>query len=303
VYEQFGSLHLYDLSTRQEHTVPITIHGDLPQLAPHLVPVSPKEVQNIGISPTGARVLVEAHGDIFTVPAEKGDTRNVTRTPGVAERNPAWSPDGKWIAYVRLTPTAEQIARMPAADGPEEILTSSTERAIHPNWAPDGQRLAYCTDDDLAPPKKNDADIIVLDLKTRDRRVLISGGVNTYPVWSPDGRRIAFRRMLGEHNSEVFLADSNGGNQRNLTAHPAFDGWPAWSPDGRYLAFASNREGDYQIYVMRPDGTHIHRVAATTGRATAPKWTPDGHRIYFSICRRQDDGFDCEIYSAPATMD
>src|SRR5580698_3552605 len=80
VYEQFGSLHLYDLATHQEHAVPVTVRGDLSRLAPHLGKVVAKEVQNIAVSPTGARILVEARGEIFTVPAEKGDTRNVTRT-------------------------------------------------------------------------------------------------------------------------------------------------------------------------------------------------------------------------------
>ncbi len=95
VYEQFGSLHLYDLGTQKEHPVEITIHGDLPELTPHLTNISADQVQNIGVSPTGVRVVAEAHGDIFTLPAEKGDTRNLTKTPGVAERDPSWSPDGK----------------------------------------------------------------------------------------------------------------------------------------------------------------------------------------------------------------
>src|ERR1700743_1933589 len=99
VYEQFGSLHLYDLATHQEHTVPITVHGDLPSLTPHLDKIAPNETQNTRVSPTGARVVIEAHGDIFTLPAEKGDTRNLTKTPGSAERDPAWSPDGKSVAY------------------------------------------------------------------------------------------------------------------------------------------------------------------------------------------------------------
>ncbi|HKR28003.1 MAG TPA: hypothetical protein VJS11_11120, partial [Acidobacteriaceae bacterium] len=99
IYEQFGSLHLYDLASQKEHTVPITIHGDLPSLVSHLQNIPAREVLNLNVSPTGARVVVEAHGDIFTLPAEKGDVRNLTKTPGAAERDPAWSPDGKSIAY------------------------------------------------------------------------------------------------------------------------------------------------------------------------------------------------------------
>ena len=89
VYEQFGSLHLYDLTRRQQHAVPVTIEGDLPELALHLANFRPEEAQNIGISPTGVRLVAEAHGDIFTLPTDKGDTRNLTKTPGVAERDPA----------------------------------------------------------------------------------------------------------------------------------------------------------------------------------------------------------------------
>ena len=77
----------------------VSIHGDLPHLTPHLAAVPVSTVQNIALSPSGTRVVAEASGDIFTLPAEKGDTRNLTNTPGSAERDPAWSPDGKSIAY------------------------------------------------------------------------------------------------------------------------------------------------------------------------------------------------------------
>ena len=108
VYEQFGSIHLVDTATNADTTVSIQIHGELPNLEPHLAAVAPDEIQNADLSPTGARAVFEAHGEIFTVPAEKGDTRNLTNTPGVAERNPSWSPDGKdhrlFLRRVRRVP-------------------------------------------------------------------------------------------------------------------------------------------------------------------------------------------------------
>jgi TolB protein len=174
----------------------------------------------------------------------------------------------------------------------------TTVRAIHPAWSHDGRRLLYCTNDDLRPPKKNASEIYSVDLATRRTTLLISGGVNTYPSLSPDGRRIAFRRMVGETNSEVFVANADGTDARNLTNNEAFDGWPEWSPDGTRLVFASNRGGtSYRIYVMDSDGSRVQLVANTVGRATAPHWSPDGSRIYFTNCVRVDADFQCNIFS------
>ncbi len=97
VYEQFGGIYLFDPASGKSKKVSIRIAGDLPATRPHYERVGDK-IQNAAISPTGARAVFEARGEILTVPGEKGDIRNLTRTPAVAERDPAWSPDGKSIA-------------------------------------------------------------------------------------------------------------------------------------------------------------------------------------------------------------
>ena len=98
VYEQFGSLGLYDLKSGRRSQVPVTVAADFPEVRERLLRVG-SSLTNAHPSPTGVRAVFEAHGEIVTVPAEKGDPRNLTNTPGVMERDPAWSPDGKSVAY------------------------------------------------------------------------------------------------------------------------------------------------------------------------------------------------------------
>jgi tricorn protease len=145
VYEQFGAIFLYDLHSGKTKRVNITVSADMPQVRPHFEKVG-KHIENAQISPTGARAVFEAHGEIFTVPAEKGDVRNLTKSPAVADRDPAWSPDGKSVAYFS-DESGEYALHIAPQNGLGPIAKIDLGKPptfyYSPTWSPDSKKVAY----------------------------------------------------------------------------------------------------------------------------------------------------------------
>ena len=145
VYSQIDSIHLFDPATRTDRRVSISLAADMPQVRPHWIPAV-GEIQNAAISPTGVRAVFEAHGDILTAPSEHGDIRNLTQTPGAAERDPAWSPDGRWIAYFSDA-SGEYTLRLKDQKGRNPARTIQLEPYpsfyYTPTWSPDSKKIAY----------------------------------------------------------------------------------------------------------------------------------------------------------------
>jgi tricorn protease len=242
VYEQFGSLHLYDLAAHQEHAVPVTIHGDLPGLAPHLTSVSESAAENIAVSPTGARIVAEARGDIFTLPAEKGDIRNLTKTPGTAERDPSWSPDGKSIAYFSDA-SGEYQLYIRDQDGlaPPKVIDLGPNASFFysPHWSPDSKHIAF-TDKHLR--------IWYIDV-AGGRPVKVDTGLRggfgaaIQLSWSPDSQWIAYTRDLESEQHAVFFYSLAAHTATQITDGMSNAANPVFDPSGKYLYFTASTNG------------------------------------------------------------
>ncbi len=143
VYEQFGSINIYDLKSGKANPVNITISGDLPSVRARYEKVAPR-ITSAAISPTGARAVFEARGEILTVPAEKGDARNLTNAPASAERDPSWSPNGQWIAYFS-DESGEYELHLRNQTGMGEVKKIKLDPSFYynPRWSPDSKKIAF----------------------------------------------------------------------------------------------------------------------------------------------------------------
>ncbi len=240
VYTQMGELHLLDLASGKNSIVPVSIDGPLPQTVPYFKKVA-KEIEHWGISATGARAVFEAHGDIFTVPADKGDVRDITRTENAAERDPAWSPDGKSVAYFSDA-SGEYALYIRDQDGlkpPRRIdLGLPPSFFYSPRWSPDGKRIAY-SDKRLnlwvvdladAKPVKIDTDLFDTPLHEFDQS------------WSPDSRWIVYTKQLPNHLHAVFVYSLDSRKTTQITDGMSDCLYPVFDASGKYLYFTASTD-------------------------------------------------------------
>jgi tricorn protease len=236
VYEQFGSLHLYDLASHQEHAVNVRIDADLVQVRPHFEKVA-KHIENGAISPTGMRALFEAHGEILTAPAEKGDVRNITHSPGVADRDPAWSPDGKWIAYFS-DESGEYALHLSDQSGLGEVkkidLGKSPTFFYSPTWSPDSKKIAY-TD------VRSNLWYVDLDKPTPMKVATAYYDETGFgPAWSPDSRWIAYAAPVPNHMDAVFVYSLETRQATQVTDGMSDARSAAFDKNGKYLYFTAS---------------------------------------------------------------
>jgi tricorn protease len=232
VFEQAGYIHLLDPKTGKEHVVDITVAGDFPWMMPRWEDVTSR-MTNLVLSPTGKRFALEARGEIFTVPAEKGDVRNITHTSGSAERDPAWSPDGKYISYFSDR-SGEYKLIIETPDGltpPREIALDHPTHYYTPSWSPDSKKILY-TDTNLK--------VWVMDVATGKARIVgqdpwMVPSRTLNPVWSPDSKWVAYASRLKSLYHAIFVSNVETGEAHQVTDGLADSVWPAWDAGGKYL--------------------------------------------------------------------
>ncbi|MTI30082.1 S41 family peptidase, partial [Xanthovirga aplysinae] len=264
VFEAADELYLLNLSTEAYKTVEVKVVTD--QLA--LVPKQDKVkdyLQNLSISPDGNRAIAEARGELFSLPAENGYVKNLTSTSGIAERFPAWSPDGKYVAYWSDRSGEYELTLLDLATNKERKLTSyGPGFRYHLFWSPDSKKIVFID---------QESHIRLFDLsKNRTVEVdqdnwLSEGGLSAKDFsWSADSRWLAYSKSMDNTNQAIFVFDTQNANKHQLTSGYYSDSSPAFDPDGKYLYILTNRHfspvyGDFGNTFVYPNATQVAAIA------------------------------------------
>jgi tricorn protease len=257
VFEAGGTLYLMDLGSRQYKPVAVNVVSDLAMEMPTSKDVS-KEIRGLTASPEGKRIIFQARGELFNVPVLEGFVINMTKTSGAFDHSPAWSPDGKSIAYWSDR-SGEYEIYLQASDGgsePQKLTNRNKGFGYTLYWSPNSKKLAFIDETNT---------ISVLDVESK--KVTAAGRTNWdlghgsrygYSIaWSPDSKWIAFTQGMNNANNAVFLYDVE--NQKSYQATSGYyeDFYPVFSADGKYLFYLTNRNFS-AAYSDMGDGTWVY---------------------------------------------
>ena len=271
VMEAGGKLYLYQLASKQLKEVKVNLVTDRRSLKPTVIP-SEKYIQFSGLSPDGNRALIAARGDLFSLPAEFGFVKNLSRTPGVAERYPAWSPDGNSIAYWSdqsgeyelwvMDPSKENSTRKLTSYGPGFRYTLK--------WSPDSKKLAFI---DKAM-KIQVYDIVTGKTTQVDKGLRMTHGAldNFTCNWSPDSRWLTYSRDMENYHTAIFLYDYDSKKLHQVTSGFYNCSSPVFDADGKHLFLRTGQS--FQPNYSDVDNTFIYANSNEIASISLKKITP-----------------------------
>ncbi|MEM8525010.1 MAG: PDZ domain-containing protein [Bacteroidota bacterium] len=274
VFETGGSLYLMDLKTEKYKAVSINVVSDLSVEMPQQKNVS-KSIANMTAAPKGKRIAFEARGEIFNVPVKEGYTMNMTRSSGAFDRNPAWSPDGKHIAFWSDR-SGEFEIYLQDAEGKEEAKKMTNRNGgygYHLFWSPDSEKILFIDE-------KNDIYVMDTESGALDKAADLPWNISHpgrgfyFIEWSPDSKWITFSHGVDNANDAIFVYDTEAKKKMQLTSGFFNDYRPIFSTDGKYLYFLTDRNF-VPHYSDMGDGTWVYPNTTQLAVMSLTKDAPD----------------------------
>jgi tricorn protease len=278
-FQQGGKLYLMDLPNEQVREVPISVPDDNPRARSHVAEVKdqvraddPAGQVNYALAPNGKRTLFSARGDIYSVPTKDGATRDLTNTQNADEDHPAWSPDGRLIAYTTDISGERQIAVRPAEGGPERQLTTFTTGYLYgPIFSPDGKTLSF---------SDGEHRLWIVGVDGGAPRQVAQDKLSEIhdQAFSPDGRWLAFSMAAQGGRRDLYMYQIATGTATRLGPGGATDSNPVFSPDGKYVYFNSSRnenavpsDVEFDFALLKTTGIYGIPLARDTASPMAPR--------------------------------